>query len=218
MRKKIKKTAGKTARQIPTIRRQQLVRFGITDYIDMLRVLYPEDYPFDYEDEGISVKIESAEDVLPPEAYQKLLHLKDDYPIQMGQCHMNAYRVSSCLESFGVLYCDGYYTDVFGRALLHSFCKYNGRYFDPTVEFGYGSSGLSLFTYYSSRTFDPNEIKVFFATASYMDYHLKGRITSTPSTLDFDFQEDDDAPYCYMIDDYGNLKWVDNPYRSSSSQ
>lgn len=216
MRKK-SKTAGKTA-HILSYRREQLIKFGIKDYEDMLRVLNPQDYTFDFETENVSVIVEPAEQVLPPEAFHELLVLLDDFPMLMGQCHMNAFKVSSCLKSFGVLYCDGTYTDWSGKTYYHSFCKYEGRYFDPTIEFGFLSPGICEYSYFSSRVFDPHEIHVYFATSSLMNFHFQGSITSTPTTLDFDFQEGDEAPFCQLIDDSGCYKWVDNPYYSTISR
>lgn len=217
MRKKNTMTAGKTA-SIPSYRRGQLVKFGIKSYQDMVRVLNPEGHPFTFQTEGFPVKVEPAKDVLPHEAFEELIAFTRVFPILMGQCHTNAFRVAQLLQSYGVLYCDGFYTNADGETNLHSFCKYGERYFDPTVEFGLYSCGIYGYSYYSSRTFVANEILIYFATTTLMSFHLVGKTECSPSSLDYDFQEDDDTRFCYMIDDDGYLRWVDNPYYATCSR
>lgn len=215
MRKKHTKTAGKTA-TICAYRRSQLAKFGIKDYHNMARVLNPKDYPFSFNEEGFSITIEPAKEILPDEAYKKLMTYVRGATIKKGMCHIVAYEVSHLLEGYGVLFCDGYYSRQGGKLYTHSFCKYDNRYFDPTVEFGLGFSPGITFTYYSSRTFEPKEILIYYVAASLIrDNRLVGFDNiATPTTLEYCFGEPFyaiESPKRFLIDDDGYMQWIDNP-------
>lgn len=204
---------------VPTIIRERLVKFGITNYSNMKRVLHPDIYPFTFTNEERTVQVLPARDVLPKEAYTKLQKFVLAANIAKGMCHVSAYWVAHLLREYGVLYCDGYYL-VSGddRMFCHSFCKYGDKYFDPTYEFGRGWGEKTVELYFCSRTYEPDEIKIYFATTTMMTNGLTGDYISTPTTVEFEADKDETGRNkFFMIDDDGYLQWMDNPYYSSTS-
>ena len=185
----------------------------------MLRVLYPDEHQYTFNVEETFVEVGKAKDILPTKAYEKLISFVRVFPIKRGMCHITAYKVSLLLRDYGVLYCDGYYSvsNEKDRTYCHSFCKYEDKYFDPTYEFGAGWGTDWIVSYYSSRTYDPYEIRVFFVASTFYTTGFTGDEIITPATIEFEPSVTQSFENkCFMIDEDGYLRSIDNPSFTST--
>ena len=129
------------------------------------------------------------------------------YPIKPGSCHSTAALICHLLKPFGVKVCDGYYSNIdSGKRYRHTFCQYQGKYFDPTIEFAFGTWKLNQFAYESIREYSTHEFLLY--------THILGFLNNSSldtcyysSTLGNNIGEE---ALEYMIGDDGFLVSIDN--------
>lgn len=170
-------------------------------------ITHPFDYAFEFKKGEGCVRVDSAYEVLPEAAQRELrAFLNQVYCVEKGSCHKTAVEVGLLLEKYGVEVVDGYYKliddDITYR---HSFCKYNERYFDPTIEEYYGFKKTKGFSYISERVFSPHEIRVFQFACAYLETKQPLQKVFVCSTLGENKYSPERTPE-YMIDNEGFLQ------------
>lgn len=196
---------------VSTITRQKFAKQGVKG-LDLLKVIYPEDYQFNFITEDRDVLVESAKDVLPEAAYNKIVLFDLEYGIRPGSCHSTAAYISDNLAKYGVQLCDGYYvhqTDCPWKKRPHTFCKLGERYFDPTIEFVFSPNKISEFTYHCVRVFTPEEYSLFAMAAG---YKCNFPIGTSAFTSTIAYENKDTALDDFQIDNDGHFVVVKEPY------
>lgn len=196
-------------KSVSTITRQKFAKHGIRG-VDLLKVVYPEDYQFNFITEDRDIHIERAQEVLPEAAYNIIMQYDYKFGIEPGSCHKTASLVSYLLKEYGVQLCDGYYALTTNPTIKipHSFCKVGDRYFDPTIEFVFSPEKIEEFIYHCVRVFEPAEYALFAAAAAFRCDVPIG-ICAYTSTLAY--EPNDEGRDC-QIDDDGHFIEVMEPY------
>ncbi len=132
-------------------------------------ITHPYDFAFEFSKGAGIVNVESVKEVLPNNIQKELRHyLSEEYIVKPCSCHETAVRVGLKLEKYGVEVVDGYYVFLQRDEIHnHTFCKYNDKYFDPTIEEVFGSEGIQQFQYISERVFSPHEMFLYQNSCGY---------------------------------------------------
>ena len=185
--------------------RGKLSKIGLTvgDY-DIMK--NPFEHVFVFEEGKGNVSVDSAYSILPLKAKADLKKFLDNfYTVEPKSCHKTACHVGKLLEKYGVIVCNGYYKRKDSNLWYkHSFCKYQDKYFDSTIETLWGEKELQSFEYESVREFNPSEFWLYCNACGYNESNILGMVFYD-SSLGYNQRNNADEEPEYVIDNNGYL-------------